>query len=378
MRDGLLLVAFFANLAWTSSFACSPRHAPADLDWIAFRVAAEHVMHGEGSLAYADSFRTGWKLPQLYPPPMLTLIAPLGLGPPWVAYRALQLASVAFLAIALFALREPLGDRRGLLAAALLASAPWILNVQLGQLGALWLLVFATIVAMFRAERRVAAGLALAVLTLKPTLAMFALLAILVRKERRALAGFACGLLALAAASLPLGAGRAWRAYLDASTRMVRLVDRGVVDNWRQQTLRAALRGSLPHAIADSAYAIAFIVAVVLFVRRLRRGARRDDAFDWIALVALTTVVFSPYVYLYDAIVLFLPAAHAVVRAEGYTVAARRLARGSLVALFTWQILSLLGIGRGLVLAGFFGSSWWLAMALGTAASSSRAGPADR
>ena len=249
LRDALLGVAVFANATWWWPLLRDPRRAM-PLDWTAFYRGSGAVLTGRLASEYSQSVHGAHLMPLLYPPPLFVLLAPLGLGSAWVAYRALQLATLAAFAVTIGLLRRTLADRAAIFAALCLCSAPWVLDVQLGQLGMLWVLGFVVAMRALERERGFTAGLALSLFALKPTLGAFVAFALLVRADRRALAGFACGVAALIAASLPLGPD-VWRAYRDASIAMAHLVDSGGVDNWRQQTMRVAVRAaSGPRALS--------------------------------------------------------------------------------------------------------------------------------
>lgn len=360
LRDVLLAMALFANATWWWPLLRDPRRA-SPLDWTAFYRASGAVLAGRLASAYAESVHGAHVMPLLYPPPMFILLAPLGFGPAWFAYRALQLATLAAFAITIGLLRRTLADRSAIFAALCLCSAPWVLDVQLGQLGMLWVLGFVVAMRAFERERGFTAGLALSLFALKPTLGAFVAFALLVRADRRALAGFACGVAALIVASLPLGPA-VWPAYRDASVAMARLVDSGGVDNWRQQTMRVAVRVVAgDRALSHGVYAAMVLLALPPLARSIRRARGPSGHLEWLGLTALATAVLSPYLYLYDAVLLFVPAAHWMAYPSKYTPRARVVSGAAMTALFVWQLVTLLGAGRSVMLAGPLAATWLVA-----------------
>ena len=146
--------------------------------------------------------------PFLSPPTDAWLTAPLTFLPYWAAYWTWAVATLAAFAASLVWASKSRGVERWVLAAA--AIAPWwVLHaVNLGQVSPLVATGVVLAARLLRERRDVLAGIALALLYLKPNTAFLVPVALLVAGRYRAFAAWAaCGAVVAIAAVLTLGGG---------------------------------------------------------------------------------------------------------------------------------------------------------------------------
>ncbi len=327
-------------------------------DYRVFWDAGHRFLHGELAGIY-DAHPGGF--PFLHPPPAIVLSTPLGFVSERTAYALVTALSFLALALAVHALRRlaPRGDALDVVVLIVLASAPWAIALVLGQPIALLLAALAVGLAMLRAERPIAAGLAWSLLFLKPQLAIAPLAFALVTQRRAALAMIAGGA-GLFLLSLPAGVER-WPEWIAAIARTTSDVAAARVPLWKQHTWLAWLLSVTPR-VAQIGWALAL---VPLAIAALRAAARRSLLRAG-ALIALATVALAPYAYFYDALLLAVPVASLALDRDAYPrrawIALAVLAAITLVA----EHASFFALQRGPAVSGLLVTAW-LAIELGAA-----------
>jgi hypothetical protein len=281
-------------------------------DYIAFYVAAKVAAAGEASSLFdAATFqqllidvgpaqRTIGLLWQ-YPPTYLLLIAPLALVGYLPGYAAFTGGAAAVFFLMLRACRFPLI----FLFVALAAPVTFQAAIT-GQNGFLTATLIAC-AALLPDRRPVLAGLAAALLTVKPHLGVLLPFAYLAGGCGRAFAVAAFGSVALAALSLLAYGAETWIAFFDGLRQSSGHLAGGVLPLFKMVTPFATLRHAgapMEFAFALSCAAAAATLASVMLVwRRVR-----DRELRAAALCAGVFLV-APYGYYYELIVLALPAA---------------------------------------------------------------------
>lgn len=235
-----------------------------------------------------------------YPPTLFWLAEALGRLPYHLAFLAWTLGGATLFALALWVAGVPLW----LAGLGCLAPAS-VINVVSGQNGLLTaaILVFALVATV--SGRAPAAGLAWAVLTIKPHLGVI-VLPYLVASRRWAVIGAGALVLMLMLAVTLLRYGQEpWVLYFGETSRF----QRGVLESWEGVLLYLVpsvfMQGRLLGLPIPWAYAlqgVAALVALWLLVRRWPgRAARLRDALTW---VVLGTFAVLPYSFVYDLVVL--------------------------------------------------------------------------
>ncbi|HXC49412.1 MAG TPA: glycosyltransferase family 87 protein [Candidatus Limnocylindrales bacterium] len=292
-------------------------------DFIQFWTAATLLVHHEdpydpGHQA-AIQRSLGWKkseeglglydfMPYYYPPWLgLACIALLPLGYPLAKMTWIVLAADALIAGALL-LKDTI---RGLTAAVAIGVVVLfgfsIKSVAMGQIAPL--VVFLAALAWWLLDRRrdVAAGAALALLTIKPQLTLLAIAALLVwcmrRRRWRVVGMFAATLAALGAVSAAFFPG--WlRSMLSATTAtpMPTKYFPGIGTTWYSVLDAVGIHGM-------NLVIVAAVTGAVLIVALMEAALRKDTTLEHVIGLGLIAPFFvAPYARAYDFPVLLIPA----------------------------------------------------------------------
>jgi hypothetical protein len=295
-----LLVA--ANQLWQNFVHPSCR------DFISFWGAARLTIAGSPALAYnldtlhhlqssIVSFGPGEQLPFPYPPAFLLLVLPFGL----FSYPVgMALWVTATLGLYFAAIKRLVPDA-GLLA---LAFPPVFVNIVIGQNGFLTAALFCAAFATLD-RRPFVAGLLAGCLVLKPQLGVFFPVALLASRQWRAIAGAAISSICIGLLSLLLFGSDVFLAWARQLPLYGAIAKNGNV-GWIQFTsvyaaARQAGLGSAPAMLLHST--IAIIAAA--FVGNVWRS--RQDNLAKTAVLAAATALASPYLFLYDLLILAIP-----------------------------------------------------------------------
>ena len=294
----LVILVAIAEFFWNAVY-------PTDRDFVSFWGAAQLALAGDPAAAYSQSklhtvqtaavtFVNGDGMPFPYPPIFLLLVTPFGLLPFAIS---LALWSAATFAVYLVLIRR-MFPNSGWLAAAF---PPVFINAAIGQNAFVTASIF--IGGMLLLQRRpFAAGLLLGCLIIKPQLGLLLPIALLAAREWRAIAGAALsslGLLALGAVVFGLAATEAWLAQLPLYVNIVR---DGLVGWHKMASVYAALRqAGTGLELAFAGHLLVASAAALLVWRVCRSNA---DATAKAGILAAATLLASPYVFPYDAVLL--------------------------------------------------------------------------
>ena len=270
--------------------------------WAGARLAVEGNTAGAYDLALHRSVELGaitmrGALPFAYPPCFLLLLAPFGLlSYPVAAFDWVLLGFAAYCA----ALRR--------WAPAMpwpaLSFPPLLVNVITGQAG--FLTAALLIGGMLLLPRRpVAAGLLLGLLVVKPQLGLILPLALLAGREWRALAGAAASAIALAALSLLVFGWAPWQAWLGNAGFIASIASEGLAGWHRMASVYGALRlAGLGAGLAWTLHALtALAAAAAAALVWYRRAGLEAQA----GALAAATALASPYLFVYDMLILVAP-----------------------------------------------------------------------
>jgi hypothetical protein len=293
-------------------------------DWVVFQRAAARAAAGGRADLYALSVEEGY--PFAYPPALLELLAPLGRLAPGHFYALLSLASLLALGAALsLGTRAAGGGLRLVREASCLCaagSAAALVTLVSGQLAAFHLLAGALGAWLWLRGRSFGAGLAWSLAAWKPTLALALPLFFLARRE---LPG-----------PEPLEAW--WRTLQE----MGGLLSAERVQIAKNLGLRAFLELGLPGMDAGLRSALWIGAGALLSAAALRgwwRAPASLRAFGWGVLL---TAAISPYLFLYDGLLLALPFLAFALEREGYRSPRLRRALGACWAALQIELFLLL------------------------------------
>ncbi len=285
--------------------------APDDIDFISYWAAAKLTLSGHAAAAYdlaahraveASAVPVEGKMPFASPPPVLLVLWPFGLLP--FAWATMAWV-VAGLSLYVWTVRRTLP---GMLPLAL-AFPPLLVSGIVGQTG--WITASLFIGAMALLPKRpLVAGLVFGCLAMKPQLAILVPLALLAGREWRAIAGAALSVSALALLTLIVFGAEVWQGFFAMLPLFGAAASEGTVGWSRIASLYAALRMiGMPETLAMSLHAIVAMIAAFCVWRVWSRPA---EASKRAAILAAATMLISPYLYLYDHLMLIAAVAWAV------------------------------------------------------------------
>lgn len=277
-----------ARVTWLHAEQLSP------VDFYYFWDAAQNILHGDPARAYVAHDTDITRLEALgHPPPFLLATAPFGLlgfGGALVAWLVLTAL------ILLIAARPP--------AALALAHPPTAYNVLFGQTGFLTAGIFIGGVKLLD-RQPLLAGATMGLLVIKPQLGLLLPVALVAAGKWRALAAAAASSISLSVlAAIVFGPGiyRDWWAAVPLYGSW--MVEGSRLLPWNSFISPYGLLRSfgVPAAIALTGHAIGAAGAAFITFR-----AWRENWDSKTAVLAAATVLISPYLFVYDAVLLIVP-----------------------------------------------------------------------
>lgn len=266
------------------------------------------------------------EIPFLLTPISAPAVVVLSYIPEHVAFVLAAIVTGAlYLAALWIVIRTCKPDPRSAITAAFVAATmpPFWFALYLGQLSGLYLFLMSASLALLavpRSEGRSArsealAGVVIAVLCVKPQLALVALLVVVLRRAWPALAAFVVTLLLLWLVSIPfvgVDAALVWREQVTWCTEALETAD---TTWWRQFTLYAFLRAVTARGDMDMTVARGLYVAIVLplgiaTLLAVRAALAPDDrrlALRAVSMLVLATISLNAYLFYYDAAFLVVP-----------------------------------------------------------------------
>lgn len=279
-----------------------------------------------------------------YPPFVALLFAPLSRLPFWTAFRVQQAISLALYLLGLIILLRRFFPGQPVWGSVFLPFAlaylPWISNTWLnGQISVLGFVGVALALVWLADGREFRAGLALSICLYKPTLLVLLIPMLVFRRQRRVLAGLAAGGGVLVSVATLAFGWHVWKAY----ARLV--LSLGDLERLRQLPQYVDLSAFFALLIGSR---LAGVFAVMLSLGGLAllmaawRRYQSDPLLVWSATLTLT-LVLSPYVPLYDTI-LIIPSL--IASASGLHLHGRDAIPGSLILIFvcSWISAALAGL----------------------------------
>jgi hypothetical protein len=281
----------FLNVWAAGSMASSGRAAEA-YDWKAHRAVEVAV------LGYDFGGYYGWH----YPPFTLFLAQAIALLPyavGWAVYVAITLT------LYVVAIRFAFGHRYGYLLAFATPCVAW--NAYLGQNGFLTTALIAGIVLLMD-RRPLVAGLLLGLLAYKPQFGLLFPLILLLEGRWRMIAVATLTIAAMASASLVAYGIESWYAFMEwMSVTAVEVFGKGEADLGKMHSVLGVMRLlGVPLDIATAIH-VGVALRMAFWVVALRRRCADEDIR--MAALALGPLFITPYVYIYDLVLMSLPLA---------------------------------------------------------------------
>ena len=288
----------------TIGVAANARH-PYLMDYLSYWAAAKLAISGQASGAYdvilhhavqerVLAFET--RLPFVYPPPYLLLMLPFGLLPYWSS-------SVVWIGITLSAYAAVARRVMPQFVAAAIAFPPVAICGVIGQNGLLTATLF--IGGLFTLGRQpFVAGLILGCLAMKPQLGVLLPLAFVAGRETRAFAGASLAVAGLVLLSIFAFGLDPWRGFFATTALSSSIALQGLTGWHKMTTVFASLRLSgIGEPVAWAVHAACAILGSFM-VWTIWRKTR--DPLTRAAILAPATVLISPYLYVYDQVMLIV------------------------------------------------------------------------
>ncbi len=281
---------------------------PTARDFISFWGAGQLALAGHPATAYdngalhavqaaAARFSGGGEMPFPYPPALLLLVMPFALMP-----YAWGMAAWVISTLPLYfaAIRRMFPDS-GLLPVAFL---PVVVVAATGQNSFVMAALFIAGMALMP-KRPFAAGLVLGCLVLKPQLALLLPIAVIAARQWRAVAGAAVSSIGVLLLGLLAFGTAATAAWLQQMPLFMSIARDGLVGWHKLASVYASMRQA--GLGADLALTIHGFIAVAAAIAVWRVWRSKADAGCKAAVLAAATMLASPYLFLYDAIILIIP-----------------------------------------------------------------------
>ena len=276
-------------------------------DWVAFDNASDRLLAGEDVYRSLDIETE--PLPYLYPPFALLLtlpLAPLGFFSSW-AFSALLTAST-FIAGIWFAMRSHGSPAApGATAVIALTTGTFVATVLIAQYSGLYVLALGLGLWLWSRDRAVLAGLALAILLIKPNIGLAVPIILLWSRSWRTLGGFALGSALSFMISLAFGIGR-WGEFFSSLQNQVDLKSSGLAPTEKMVTFVGGVQSIFGlEAGAPATVAIWLISSLIMGIATLAvwtPNRLKENLPRAIGVFALFVVAANPRLYFYDASVI--------------------------------------------------------------------------
>lgn len=278
-----------------------------------------------------------------YPPHAFVLLAPLSLMPIYVAYWCWSAASLAAACAALVSVlgrRSVPSVRAPIFLLGVMASMPAWLTLRLGQWSLFVLALICLYFAALRSGRGFAAGIGLALASVKLQYLPFLAVPLLVLRRWQAAAwALTAGASLLAMAGILLG----WQTIAEYPSVLAHAETSGFytgVAPTEMVNLRGLVAGLMPGAPQEWLIVSSTLtgIAVTLAIWTV---AARSAAWDWaLALTVVACLIFAPHVHAQDLVLLALPAALTLQSTSLFSRAGSRWATGWQSVLVLYPILS--------------------------------------
>lgn len=275
------------------------------MDFLSYWAAAVLTVGGSPADAYdvvlhhaaqQNAFPFDTRLPFAYPPPYLLLLVPLGMLP-YAAAAAVWIA--ATLSAYAAAARRIMPDWN----AAALAFPPVAICGISGQNGLLTAALFMAGVSMLGA-RPFVAGVIFGCLAIKPQLGVLLPIAFIAAREWRAFAGATTAVMAMIMLSLISLGSAPWIGFFSQFSLFAAIATDGLVGWHKMASIYTSLRlAGLENLAAWAIHGVCALAAAIA-VWQVWRGT--DDTLTRGAILAPASLLISPYLYVYDQVMLII------------------------------------------------------------------------
>jgi arabinofuranan 3-O-arabinosyltransferase len=295
--QGRPIASDFVNV-WAAGRLAADGHPALAYDWTVHKsMEVRAVGH-----AFANYY--GWH----YPPTFLFVASALALVPILPAtFLWLAVTLPAYLA----AIRAILGHRAGYLLALGFPATLW--NVTASQNGFLTAALIGGTLTMLE-RQPIVAGVCLGLLTYKPHFGLLFPIALIAARQWRALIAASATAVAMIALSLIVFGTSPWLAFFAATPKMTQAVlSEGLAEFGRLQSVFGFVRSV--DGSESAAWTAQIIVALACAATTFALWRSRVPYELKAASLAALALIATPYLYIYDLVVLAIPAAYLLRRA---------------------------------------------------------------
>jgi hypothetical protein len=310
----LAYVVILGGAVWHGQWLVDAQGRPIASDFVNVWAAGKLTADGHPALAYDWSVHKSMEVRAVghafanyygwhYPPPFLAvaaLLATVTILPATFAWLSLTAAACAV------TLRAILTDRAGILLALGFPASLW--TVTAGQNGFLTTALIGGTLTLIE-RQPVAAGICLGLLTYKPHFGLLFPVALIAARQWRVLVAASITALAMIAVSWLAYGTETWMAFFAATPKMTQAVlGQGLAEFGRMQSVFGLVRahgGGATLAWAAQA-SVSLLCVVSIFALWRSRAAFALKA----AALATAALLATPYLYIYDLVVLTIPVAY--------------------------------------------------------------------
>lgn len=273
-------------------------------DWTAFDSAADRVIAGDD--VYRPYDAESEPLPYLYPPFALWLALPLAIFGFYGSFLLSALLTASCLVVGLVrmtrAQHADVDRSTGLVVG--LASGAAISSTLIGQYSGVYALAVGGAAHAYSTDRKGAAGAFLALLWLKPNLAIAVPVVLVWSRSWQTLRGFSITTGAILVASLPFGFDR-WSGFFSNVEMMAQLQEEGVVPFRKMVTVLGSVQTAFSvestSPVVLGFWLISTAVMGVAVLEMWRRPALDTSPVRAFGALALFIVAANPRLYFYDS-----------------------------------------------------------------------------
>jgi hypothetical protein len=279
---------------------------PYQMDFVSYWAGARLAIDGNPAGAYdlalhrsveLDAIQLRGALPFAYPPCFLLPLAPFGL----LSY---PVAAVDWVLLTFAAYCAAIRRWEPAMPWLALSFPPLLVNVITGQAGFLVAALFIGAMALLP-KRPLAAGLLLGLLIVKPQLGLVLPFALAAGREWRAIAAAAASSIGLVALSILVFGWAPYQAWLANAGFIASIASEGLAGWHRMASVYGALR--LAGLASNAAWIVHAAVALAAAGSACLVWYRKADFGARAGALAAATALASPYLFVYDTLILVAP-----------------------------------------------------------------------
>jgi hypothetical protein len=330
------------------------------MDYLTTYTASDMLVHGDRTNLYDTRAQWEYELPvidrhhvrwpdrvmhpYLAPPPLAIIGTPFTIFSAVGATLAWAVVNIIAVATGIWLLARRIGFNWRIAAMIIVGSIPLFTTLALGQVEGILFLGFILFITQLRAGNERRAGVALAVLAIKPPLLLAPIIYLVVTGRRRALlASIVAGAIE-AATSIALIGSSGVRDYVALSRRMAGPDGDAITNVWGMVNLRSAVVRAFPSdhtPLVSLSVALLTLLALTGAVWLWRANIRHATSLPALSLLAITTVLTAYHALLHSAMIAMIGIVLLVV----YAIQVDDRSLRNKVLAFSWGLFTVVPLG---------------------------------